>query len=719
MKSGVKQLSFALMLAIAFSNCLFSQNGKITAEKYIWKNVAIGGGGYVTGIVAHPAEKDLIYIRTDVGGAYRWDEAGKCWIPLTNFLGMDEWNLYGIESIALDPSDPDVVYMAAGKYDKNSIKDRAYSAFSWKEGQPEPSDILKSTDRGKTWHRTGLNVDNMANRGNYRNAGERLMVDPNYPKVVYFGSRNDGLWKSEDKASPGSWKQVNSFTGKGKAGAGISFLLFDTKSGSPGTPTKIIYAGLPGSGVMISHDAGVTWQLIKESPINPMRALIHPSGELWITHSEGVANFSKGVWTDRTPVGNKAMYCAIGFHPQKPDIMLAGIRKGLESPMYISRDGGKSWSLLQNKRKANVPWWPEKYWTAATSAILFDPIVSDRVWYTDWYGTWRTEDITADTSQWVTYENGHEEMCVFNVVSSPKGGNLFTCIADNDGNRHTRLDAYPERSYNDPDLQETTSIDFCESNPDAMARVGSWDWGKRGGGGYSSNNGINWTPFESIPPDARHGRIACSATNPHLFIWLPEKSKPYLTKDRGVTWTEIPELPDSGVLRFWAYNQPLASDRVDGATFYFYQGGDFYVSQSSGKNWQKTASLPYQTEWHRVKAAPGIKNEVWVSLGTDGMYRSVDAGKTFSKIFNIQEAFLFGFGKNAPGVNNPVVFLLGKIGNESGIFRSNNMGKTWVKIDDKENRMGNEPHCLEGDRQVYGRIYLGTGGSGIFYGETE
>lgn len=692
---------------------------KAQTEKYTWKNVAIGGGGYVTGIVAHPSEKNLIYIRTDVGGAYRWDEQGKRWIPLTNFLGTDEWNLYGIESIAVDPAHPEIVYMACGKYDKNSITNRAHSAFSWSEGQPEPSDILKSTDRGRTWKRTGLTIDNLANRGNYRNAGERLQVDPNFPQAVYFGSRNDGLWLSENSAEPGSWKQVGSFPGNGKTMVGISFLLFDSRSSAPGSKTRVIYAGLPGTGVIMTDDAGTTWKLLKGSPADPMRAIIHPDGTLWITHSEGVAAYSKGRWTDRTPLGNKDTYCAIGVHPLKPEIMMTGVRKGLESALYISRDAGQTWRELQYHRKPNVPWWPEKYWAAATSAILFDPVVPHRVWYTDWYGTWRTEDITAEKSTWVTYENGHEEMCVFNVVSSPKGGNLFTCIADNDGNRHTDLDSYPVRSYNNPDLQETTSIDFCETNPDAMARVGSWDWGKKGGGGFSSDNGITWTPFESMPPDARHGRIACSATDPNLFIWVPEKSKPYITYNQGKTWTEISSLPSNAVLRFWAYNQPLASDRVDGATFYFYQGGKFYVSSNKGKSWENTVILPTQHEWHRVKAAPGIKNEVWISLGTDGLFQSTNGGKSFRKLEKVNEAFLFGFGKNAPGVKHPTLFLMGKVNNISGIFRSNDKGKTWVKIDDETNKMGNEPHCLEGDRQVYGRVYLGTGGSGIFYGERQ
>src|ERR1017187_54031 len=108
------------------------------SEPYIWRSVVIGGGGFVTGIVMHPSEKDLMYARTDVGGAYRWDSAAGEWIPITDWLGMADVDLTGIESIALDPSDPNRVFLAAGIYARGNAA------------------ILRSADRGKIFKRTDV-----------------------------------------------------------------------------------------------------------------------------------------------------------------------------------------------------------------------------------------------------------------------------------------------------------------------------------------------------------------------------------------------------------------------------------------------------------------------------------------------------------------------------------------------------------------------------------
>jgi len=68
------------------------------------------------GIVFNETEKDLIYARADIGGAYRWDPSTETWIPLLDHFQMDEYSYYGVESIATDPVDPNRVYIAAGMY---------------------------------------------------------------------------------------------------------------------------------------------------------------------------------------------------------------------------------------------------------------------------------------------------------------------------------------------------------------------------------------------------------------------------------------------------------------------------------------------------------------------------------------------------------------------------------------------------------------------------
>ncbi|MCD6417095.1 MAG: cellulase, partial [Planctomycetes bacterium] len=40
---------------------------------YTWKPMKIGGAGWDRGMWIHPTEQDLVYVRSDVGGAYRWD----------------------------------------------------------------------------------------------------------------------------------------------------------------------------------------------------------------------------------------------------------------------------------------------------------------------------------------------------------------------------------------------------------------------------------------------------------------------------------------------------------------------------------------------------------------------------------------------------------------------------------------------------------------------
>jgi len=77
------------------------------------------------------------------------------------------------------------------------------------------------------------------------------------------------------------------------------------------------------------------------------------------------------------------------------------------------------------------------------------------------------------------------------------------------------------------------------------------------------------------------------------------------------------------------------------------------------------------------------------------------------------------FGKAAPGSTYPAVFLVGTVGGVTGVFRSDNAGGAWVRINDDAHQYGNAGDALAGDPRVYGRVYLGTNGRGILYADRQ
>jgi len=45
------------------------------------------------------------------------------------------------------------------------------------------------------------------------------------------------------------------------------------------------------------------------------------------------------------------------------------------------------------------------------------------------------------------------------------------------------------------------------------------------------------------------------------------------------------------------------------------------------------------------------------------------------------------------------------------------VGASWVRVNDDQHQWGNRFSCLSGDPRIYGRVYVGTNGRGILYGD--
>ncbi len=710
------------------------------SQPYTFHNVAMGGGGFVDGLVFHPTTPDLLYARTDVGGAYRWDASTQTWIPLLDWLGPDQANFTGIESIGLDPSDPDRLYLAAGTY---RFGDAA---------------ILRSNDRGKTFQifkvpfRMGGNDDGRSN-------GERLAVDPNLGSILFFGSRAAGLWQSTDSGA--TWKSVDSFTNTGvnrsvepgrfdrTTAYGIVSVVFDPASGSNGSPTPVIYAAVstPGTNIYRSCDAGVTWQAIAGQParLRPNHLVLAMDGLLYVSYSSvpgpnnandgAIWKYSpaNGAWADITPVVPGAdgspgwgygAVCVDARHPAT--IMACSIDQWRDhDEVYRSTNGGASWrGILRDGRMDNSPGpYSSRITPHWLGALAVNPNHPDQIWFGTGYGVWQSLNATAADAgrrvNWLFADRGLEETVPMALISPTAGAHLISGVADIDGFCHDDVTlSPPQGSFTGPHFSNTRALAYAGLKPNLIIRVGQ---GARIPVhiAFSEDGGSNWMSLARNAPggSGNQGDTVALSADGAVIIWTPNNRPPSFTTDRGATWTNCAGLASGDV---------VIADTVNPLRFYALQPrtGRVFTSTNAAAGFEPSAAFvpPAQRFGARsggvFAGTTGIEGDLWAGSRETGLYHSTDAGRTFTKLDNVAIADALGFGMAAPGQTYPALYLLGAINQLRARFRSDDAGRTWVRIDDDRHQYASaDVPVIIGDPRIYGRVYFTTGGRGVIYGD--
>lgn len=725
------------------------------AEPYVWSIVPIVGGGFVTGIVFHPAERGLRYARTDIGGAYRWDDVRGRWAPLLDWLPYEDRNLMGVESVAVDPSDPDRLYLALGTYTGPDAPNGA---------------VLRSSDRGRTFTRVDLPLK-LGGNENGRGNGERMAVDPNNGRVVYLGTRHDGLWRSTDRGS--AWSRVESFpdvreatvdrgeTLRGLRGGrgGIVAVVFDPGSGAPGNGSATIYVAASlkdRPSLFRSTDAGASWAAIPGQPTanRPTHAVLARDGTLCVSYGSdpgpspmedgGVwkLDTATGEWTEITPQrpepgrGAGFGYAAVAVDPANPDALLASTfgRPGGEE-LFRSTDGGATWRGLFRGPgpTAELDADAAPYVMATGIHWLFDveidPFDPDHALFTTGYGGWETFDLTAAdrgrATTWTLFTAGIEETVALDLLAPPGPAQLITGIGDYGGFRHTRLDRRPDDMFTDPRFGNTSDVAMASLRPELLVRVGRLFGAADGPAvAYSRDGGIDWRPAHGAPvAGAEAGTVAVSADG-ESWVWTPRRERPFVTHDRGRSWAAVVGLPAG---------TRVVADPVEPDRFYALDlfGGRLFVSGDRGASFrarplQLPGGLPEAPAdrqdrgdgrggQDRLYATPGRPGALWIAA-FDGLYRAPDPAAGFHQLEGVEEIHGFGFGRPAPGRDHPALYLAGVVRGVRGIFRSDDTGSSWVRINDDDHQWGLVLQ-VTGDPDRYGRVYVGTHGRGVLYGD--
>ncbi|HUI30176.1 MAG TPA: T9SS type A sorting domain-containing protein [Candidatus Acidoferrales bacterium] len=736
-------IGFFIFIAFSFSGNTLAQS------PYTWKSVMAGGGGFVPGIIYHPAARGLAYARTDIGGAYRWDNSANRWTPLTDLINRNSYNYAlstyfdakdnttaGVLSLALDSKDTNRVYLETGQFTQSWVGNGA---------------LLSSTDRGNTWKIISLPFKIGANEDG-RGCGERLQVDPNDDSILFMGTSSNsltspsqaGLWKSTNFGA--TWSSLSSFTP-----TNVNFVLLDPSSSSPGNPTKKIFvsaADTSGKSLYVSTDGGSSWTVVVGQPHGAMAIRAAISGSLlYMTFANYQGpdnatagsvwkyNIGNGSWTNITPTPAppaQGGYSGISLYPKNPNYIIVSTldRWYPKDEVYLSTDGGSTW--VGKLGNANLDYSYAPYvsnyiggnpsWLACVS---MDPFDSSKVMLAGAPGVWACDNIFASTPTWYFKDENLEETVVFQIVS-PQFTNLLSVMEDIDGFRHDNLDVSPPQGRWNPPKNTEFSIASAGNVPSKLVKaylpgfVGAYNPAPYGA--YSTDGGTTWNDFTGYPAGAVAGASwgqlsICISADGSTIVWSPAGASASYSADDGKTWTSCGGgVPDSV--------QPKA-DPVNPKKFYILDAissGQIWISTDGGKTFLKGAGgLPtvpfYQSEDERLTTVPGHEGDLWICTGSNGLYHSLNSGSSASKVSSVGTAWLLGVGKASTPGGYPALYLWGIVNGILGIFRSDNSGATWTRINDDGHQFGYLLY-VTGDPRVYGRCYISSEGRGILYGES-
>ena len=736
-----------------------TQANNCPLQDYSWRNITVGAGGFAPNLIYSTAEKGLAYLRTDMGGVYRRDEQHPEWIPLQD--GMKQSNYFGIESIALDPSNADIVHVAAGMY------------------KHEPAAMLRSFDRGNSWEITPVPF-RMGGNEDGRGMGERLAVDPINGNILFFGSRHDGLFKSVDQGK--SWQTVKSFPHQGKGvpsegrstNAGISFIHF-VRGTENKTSTHTIIAAVADNAsqhLYLSLDAGKTWAPIKGEPKSTLRPAqaVQAGNNLFIAYSNNTGpngvtngavyrlNLASATWTDITPGHNHTPnkkgsspgggFMGITASASNPNrIVVATMNRWQpHDTIFISNDAGSTWENIGPQSKRDVRATPYLYWGNPEAdfgwwiaGLALNPFDDTDLSYTTGATVYRTTQLHKNNNKhtnllWTPWIKGIEQTAVITLTSLPEGPELLSGFGDISGFTHTNFDESPQVMFTTPVFANTNSIDYAPLQPNIVVRSGTQphrdETGKAPTLAWSNDHGMNWKPLSvpehktdstSLPKrhDLSGNHAIIVSADGETFIFTGPRAM--ISANKGKSWQPVKGLP---------LNVRPIADKSDGKRFYGldFEKAEMYLSHDGGFTFShyasnglpknlKTMAPTWREKMWPLLAQPNTKDQLWLVTGKK-LYFSQDAGKNFRSIAsaaNIQE---LAFGKPLTG-DVPAMLAIGHCDGERRLLRSDNLGKSWNSLNDKHHQYGQRFRTLAGDPRNAGRIYVATDGRGIVMGEPK
>jgi photosystem II stability/assembly factor-like uncharacterized protein len=518
-----------------YINLLRSDDGGYTWRKVYTSTSSTTHGVQV--VVVDPTNPTNLYVGLATGAILKSTDSGKTWKQASLSLNGSNWqtNIHTtISSIAVDPTNPQIVYFGAGMdYNPYTVTRGIYKSI---DGGHTFVQIVQESDLPGTSSGVGVNA-----------------------KGTLFAGYNNNTWRSRDKGQ--TWDLLN-ITGNGNydAGGNIGF--------------NPIYTDTVWVWGFESDDEGDTWHWI--GPLEP--PVVDPlvpdlafagtpygvskstdGGQTWENSSNGIAE-----QTVRT----------VAIDPRdNRRIFVMG-----NGGMGFTDDGGNTWKfpVLED----------------IGGDITFDPNNPQTMYVmrTDWVfksidggQTWQqSNDVVTNPP---VEANGQEL-----VIDDNNSNHMFLSVSQSGGS-----DADPETKFGGVYTSVDGGMDW---EPTGLSQTPIWPllyisdthslfagatntWTNNTLGGIyrSLDDGVNWTRV-ALTGTTVTELVRDSYTTPHIYAVArnPLTGGVYKSEDGGDSWTKI--TPESMV-----GCKDLEIDPENPDHLYVILNSDIYYSGDAGRNW--------------------------------------------------------------------------------------------------------------------------------------
>ncbi len=621
-----------------------------------------GGMGRINTIEFNPSNPDIFWVGSACGGLWKTSDGGNSWSSTSDFLPA-----IGISDIAIDPINPNNMYIATGDgYGYENGVD------FW--GGTYTAGVLKSTDGGITWNSTGLTYNQ--NQGRII---QRLVINPLDPQVLLAASR-DGMWRTSDaginwtKVSTVHFYDIEFNTADANivyAAAGNHFF----KSVNKGLNWSVISAGLCGGGR----------QSIAVTQTNPnVIYSLCESGGLFIS-SDGGISFSQQTAPSVTFYGYYDNVLAVSPTDENK-IFVGGLELGMSS------DGGGTWSVIDD-------WsgWPNpKYCHADKHDIEFPPGNGNVVFICTDGGVFKSTD---GGNSYTNLSSGISISQFYRLGGSELDKNIVYCGQQDNG--------VVKKDNGNWDMVVFADGMECAVNYSNSDNVlAATQYGQLN---ITTDGGLSWTDVSPSTSGSWTTPFLFHPTDPSILFAGYEQL--YKSSDGGWSWTSIGNPTNNATI------DVLVISPSDPNYIYVGTTSDLYKSTDGGTNWQSiSSSFPLvNNSLSGVAVSGDDPQKIWATLSgySQGskVYCSKDGGASWINC----SGTLPNIPVNCILIqnNSPEVIYLGT---DFGVFYRDSTMTDWLPFNDLL------PNVIVNELEIHygsGKLRAATYGRGLWETDLE